>query len=68
MAAKNVTGHAVGGQPKIFNDCSTVGCIKKKLGVEVGYVASVNGEPADDDYELSDFEFVSLAPAVKGGI
>lgn len=67
MAAKNVTGQVVGGSVKILNDCATVGCVKKRLGVETGYVASVNGEPADDDHELSDFEFVSLAPAVKAG-
>lgn len=67
MASKNVTGHVVGGQPKLFDDCETVGCIKKRLAVETGYVASVNGDPADDDYELSDYDHVSLAPAVKGG-
>jgi len=47
-------------------DCDTVEEVKLELGVE-GHTASVNGEPADDDFELEDFEFVSLSPAVKGG-
>lgn len=32
-----------------------------------GYVATVNGEPEDADYDLSDFEFVSFAKPVKAG-
>lgn len=32
-----------------------------------GYTATVNGEPADGDYELNDFEFVSFAKPVKAG-
>jgi sulfur carrier protein ThiS len=33
----------------------------------VGYVATVNGEPVDSNYELSDYEFVSFAKPVKAG-
>lgn len=32
-----------------------------------GYVATVNGEPENPDYDLSDFEFVSFAKPVKAG-
>lgn len=44
---------------------STVGEVMTKLGVE-NYAATVNGEPADKSYQLSDFEYVTLAPQVKG--
>ena len=32
-----------------------------------GYQATVNGEPVNEGYELSDFEFVSFAKPVKAG-
>lgn len=54
----------VGGAIKQL-DTGTVGDVKKALEVS-GYTATVNGEPKDDSYHLSDYEFVSLAPAVKG--
>ena len=59
-----VTVQAVGGALKEGN-ADTVAELKRQLGLAT-YQASVNGEPADDDYELSDYEFVSLAPKVKG--
>ena len=61
-----VTAQVLGGDPKVIDDVGTVGGVKARLQVQ-GHVATVNGEPADDNYELSDFEFVSLSPAVKGG-
>lgn len=63
--AQKVTVQAVGGQPKVFDNIETVGELKEQMNLG-SYQASVNGEPADDDYELSDYEFVSLAPKVKG--
>lgn len=63
--AKNITAQATGGQPKVFNDVETVADVKEQMNL-TSYQASVNGEPADDDYELSDYEFVTLAPKVKG--
>lgn len=59
-----VTGQAVGGALKQI-EASTVSDVKEQLNLE-SYQATVNGEPCDDDYELSDYEFVSLAPKVKG--
>ena len=47
-------------------EASTVKDVKTQLGVP-GYTAQVNGDPQNDDYDLSDFEFVSLTEAVKGG-
>lgn len=55
---------AVGGDIK-QQEASTVSELMTKLGL-TNYQASVNGEPVDSDYELSDYEFVSLAPKVKG--
>lgn len=63
--AQKVTAQAVGGQPKVFDNIETVGELKEQMNLG-SYQASVNGEPADDDYALSDYEFVSLAPKVKG--
>jgi len=65
--ARNITAQAVGGQPKTFTneEMNTVGDVKAALELE-SYQATVNGEPADDDQELNDYEFVSLAPKVKG--
>lgn len=47
-------------------EADTVGEVKAALGLE-SYTASVNGETRADSFELSDDNFVSLAPAVKGG-
>ena len=46
-------------------EAATVGEAKQQLGAEK-YTATVNGEPVDDSQELCDFEFVALAPSVKG--
>lgn len=54
----------VGGDIK-QHEVETVSELLSKLGL-TNYQASVNGEPVDSDYELSDYEFVSLAPRVKG--
>lgn len=47
-------------------EAATVGDIKAIMGAQ-GYVATVNGEPADDNYELEEYEFVALAKPVKAG-
>lgn len=54
----------VGGSVKEL-EADTVADVKTQLGV-ANHAATVNGEPETDDYELADFEFVSLAPSVKG--
>ncbi len=48
-------------------EAATVGELKTQLGL-TNYTASVNGDPVDDAYQLEDYEFVTLAQAVKGGI
>jgi len=65
--ANNVKAQVIGGQVHSLDGVCNVGDVKRRLDC-VGYTATVNGEPEGDDYSLSDFEFVSLAPAVKGGI
>ena len=64
--ARNITAQVLGGDPKVLHDVHTVRDVKSRLGASTHTVA-VNGEPAGDDYQLSDYEHVSLSPAVKGG-
>ena len=68
MAEKNVTLQVLGGGSLVCScdEVQTVGAAKAKMAVP-NYVASVNGEPADDEDELQEFSFVSLSAAVKGG-
>lgn len=66
MANKIVT-QVLGAGPQTFDNLDTVKDARKKLGLASGYAATVNGEPADDDQELEDYEQVMFAPAVKGG-
>lgn len=52
-----------------WSDCEaeTVKDLRKNLKLGTEYRATVNGEPEDDSYELSDHETVIFAPAMKGG-
>lgn len=59
-----VTVQCIGGEPQ-QKEVVTLGELKRSMDA-FGYTATVNGEPEGDDYVLSDYEFVSLAPAVKG--
>jgi hypothetical protein len=61
-----VTAQVLGGEVKVLEDVDTVGEVKDLMGVS-SHTATVNGEPAEDDDALMDFEFVSLSPSVKGG-
>lgn len=61
-----VNAQVVGGQIQQI-EANTVREVKQKLNA-ANYAAAVNGEPASDDQELSDYEYVSLSPAVKGGL
>lgn len=63
--ANKVTVEVTGQDAKQLNNVKTVGDVMTQLGVE-NYAATVNGEPADKSYELSDYEYVALAPQVKG--
>jgi hypothetical protein len=47
-------------------EASTVSELKQMLGGVSNHQATVNGEPQDDDFELSPFEFVVFTEKVKG--
>lgn len=59
-----VQAQVVGGDIK-QHEADTVASLKSALNLG-NYQATVNGEPVDDDHQLSDYEFVALAPKVKG--
>jgi len=52
--------------PVVLSGVSTVADAKAELSVP-NHAATIEGEPAADDQELFDGDFVDLAPAVKGG-
>ena len=55
-----------GGENTVVDGVDTVGDVKRELQLS-GYTAAVNGDTASDDTELEDQDWVTLAPAVKGG-
>jgi len=61
----SVVVSAVGGSPQRVT-ADTVGEAKRALAC-ANYTATLNGEPADDDLELQDEDYVALSPSVKGG-
>jgi hypothetical protein len=64
--AKNLTAQVAGGDPQAGKSASTVGELAAQVGAE-GYVATVNGELADSNQSLNDYEFVAFAKPVKAG-
>jgi len=56
----------VAGGSIVQKEVETLGELKELMNAS-NYTATINGEPeSDDNYSLSDFEFITLAPAVKG--
>lgn len=64
--AKKVTVQVLGGGTKTYDNFNTIGDVKKALNLS-SHTAQLNGDPANDGTGLTDFAFVSLTPAVKGG-
>ena len=65
--AKKVTVQVLGGGgSKTYDSFTTIADVKRGLNL-TSHTAQLNGEPASDSAQLSDFAFVSLTPAVKGG-
>lgn len=60
-----VIAQVVGGTVKPDVEAETVADVKRLMDAGT-YTATVNGEPATDSHTLRDYDFVSLAPAVKG--
>jgi len=54
-----------GGRP-VDRSENTIGEIKEALGLQK-YTASVNGEPADDDMEVGEFDVINLSVPAKAG-
>jgi len=65
--ANKVTAQVLGGQVKVLDNVETIQDVIEVLKLSGAYAASINGEPVTNDAELNDYEFVSFAPAVKGG-
>jgi sulfur carrier protein ThiS len=66
--ANKVTIQVLGGQPKVVDGVVSVADAISALGLEGQYTATINGEPASLDSDVMDFEYIALAPAVKGGL
>ena len=64
--ANKIRAQVVGGEVKDFDGVSSLSELQQKMGLTGTFSASVNGDPVDSDYELSDYEYVTFAPQVKG--
>lgn len=62
-----ITVQVAGGAPKVLDneEYPTIADVKRHMNAEK-YTATVNGEPAADDDDVNDFDFITLAPSVKG--
>lgn len=67
MSTENVIAQVIGGSKKVLDGVSTVADVKKELSAD-GYVAQINGRPADDETQVRSGDFVTLAKAAKGGL
>lgn len=65
--ASTITGVAPGKKTETYDNVETVKDVRIKMGLGEDYAATVNGEVADDDTELEDFQHVAFAQKVKGG-
>jgi len=65
--ASNVTVQVTGGSPKVV-EAATVREAMELIAITGNYSAMVNGNPASLDDSLSNYSFVTLSPAIKGGL
>jgi len=65
--AQNISAQVAGGKLQHIN-ASTVREVFEKLELSGSYSATVNGETVDMDATLSDYQFVTFAEKVKGGL
>lgn len=68
-AAKQIQAQVAGGEIKLLKNMELrlVKDLRAKLGLGNEQAATINGEPADDNQELRDYDFVAFAPKVAGG-
>lgn len=64
--AKNLQVQVSGGAVQSGKTANTVADLASQVGAR-GYVATVNGETADADQKLNDYEYVAFAKPVKAG-
>lgn len=64
--ASNVTAQALGAQPKVLNNVSTVAEVISQLSLDNPSI-KVNGQTVEASHSLSDFDFISFGAKVKGG-
>lgn len=57
----------VAGGAQQDKEANTVGDLRDMVGADENAQASVNGEPADDGYQLRNNDFVSFSKPVKAG-
>lgn len=62
-----VTGQVFGQDTAKVVEVDTVQELYEALGLTENHTATINGEPADMDQELEDFDFVTFTQNVKGG-
>lgn len=63
----NVIACVLGGTPRRLT-ASSVGDVKRQMGLSTPHAAVINGETQADAYsDLEDEDFISLSPQVKGG-
>lgn len=60
-----VVAQVIGGQKQDVDGVTKVRDVKKRLNAET-YTATLNGNPSADEDVLRDWDFISLAPSVKG--
>ncbi len=65
--ANNVIAQVVGGKKTLMEDgVSTVGDVRKALGIGANYQGAIEGVAQPDTASLSDGQFVSFSEQVKG--
>ena len=62
----NVIVKVQGSQEPQEINASNISALKSQLGLE-NYTATINGSPANDNSELSDYNVVHFSESVKGG-
>lgn len=62
-----IVAKALGGEPRNI-DAGSVADARRALNLGADYTAQVNRRPAADADRLSDDDYVTFSPAVKGGV
>jgi len=63
----NVIAQVLGGEKVVVDQVETVQDVLNQLELSGSYACSVNGEPESPEFQLCTGDYVTIAPAVKGG-